>query len=174
MAEDKDEEILALKARLDSMEAARPQPVPPRAKSGCLPWVIGAVVVVLGLYVIGSIGGAVNEVQTASPPADWTPPEGFTPYRTTGGQWMAVDWDKSTRAECRGSGGTCFALNVIVKDACPRSLYAEIKLLGDAGDNLGWTNDTAQGVDAGERVRLVFRTYERGAKSAEVTEINCH
>lgn len=178
VANDKDDEIRELKARLDSIEASRNQPLPSppppkRPMSGCLIFIIVAALGIAGLAVIGTIGGAMEDVETASGPTDWTPPEGFTPYRTDNGRWVAVEWSRPTRAECR-TGRRCFAMNVVAKEACPSSLYASIKLLGDGGDNIGWTNDTAQGVDAGERVRLVFTTYEAGAKSAAIAEMSCY
>jgi len=173
VTDDKDDEIRELRARLEAIEA-RPKTLPvKRPMSGCLTFIIVAILGVVGLYVIGSIAGAIDEVETATGSTDWTPPDGFTPYRTDNGSWVAVEWSRPTRAECR-TGGWCIAMNVVAKDACPRSLYASIKLLGEGGDNIGWTNDSAQGVDAGERVRLVFSTYEAGAKSAAIAEMSCY
>ena len=87
---------------------------------------------------------------------------------------VGVKWGKATRAECRGTGVTCWAMDVVTERDCPRSLYASITLLGANDNNIGWTNDTAQGVQAGEVTRLVFDTYERGAESARVAEIACY
>lgn len=178
MAGDKDDEVRELKARLAAIEASqhRPPPTPPppkRSMSGCLIFVIVAALGIVGLAVIGTIGSTLEEAEIASGPTDWTPPEGFTPYRTQNGRWVAVDWSRPTRAECR-RGRACFALNIVAKDACPSSLYASVKLLSESGDNIGWTNDTAQGVEAGERVRLVFTTYEDGVKSAAIAEMSCY
>jgi hypothetical protein len=133
---------------------------------------------ILGLAILGSlnfIGGMLSgggKDRSQSHAAAWTPPEGFTLHLTDPWKQVAYQWETPTRAEC-SRGRSCFALNVVAENGCPRGLYAEIKLLNAAGANIGWTNDTAQGVEPNERVRLVFRTSEPGTKSAHVTEINC-
>ena len=105
------------------------------------------------------------------PRATWTPPEGFIPYQTARGDNLAFQW--VTPSDCR-TGVMCFSMNVVVENGCARSLYAAITLLDSAGNNVGWTNDTAQGVMPGENTRLVFSTYERYAESARIAEVSCY
>lgn len=181
--EDKDEEIRELKERLARLENAPPQPsappppVPPPAtqRNGCGAWVIGGLAVLVVLYMVGQCSsGADGSRPGSTPSTTWTPPPGFTITDSGGRGAIAIEWVRPTNAECRGSGVTCFALNVVTERDCPRSLYASITLLDGSGNNIGWTNDTAQGVQAGEQTRLVFDTYERGAQTSRLAEINCY
>lgn len=183
MTDEKDEQINELKERLARLEGAASQPTEPPppaappapAKAGCAGWIAAGLTFVVVLYMVGQCSGDpdVSGLGGASE-ISWTPPEGYFIEPDTRGGAIATQWETPTRAECRGSGVSCFAVNVITERDCPRSLYASITLLGASGDNIGWTNDTAQGVQAGERTRLVFDTYERGVKSARIAEISCY
>lgn len=178
MADQRDDEIAELKARLATIEAQRsepappppPQAAPPRRNAGCA---IASVVGLLLLVAFCSQLGSPDAPRTSTA-SGWQPPSGFDLVSTGRGRSVGVAWDEPTDAECRGSGTTCFAINVISEADCPRNLYVSITLLGEGGDNIGWTNDTAQGVQAGERTRLVFDTYERGVTSARIAEVNCY
>lgn len=176
--EDKDREIHDLKERLARLEgqpaapSAPPPPVTPvKGKGGCGGWVAGGLAVLAVLYFLGQGVSSVDGGGPANP--SWVAPAGYVSEPNARGGGIATEWVKPTASECRGSGG-CFAMNVITERDCPNSLYASITLLGSGGDNMGWTNDTAQGVQAGERTRLVFNTYERGVDTARIAEINCY
>lgn len=178
---DKDDEIRELKERLERLEGngAAPAPTPPpirpaSPKSGCGTVIVGGIGLVVVLFLVGMCSSDDSTSGPTGALTTWTPPAGFILERGARGGGIAVEWDQPTRAECRGSGTTCFAVNVVTERDCPRSLYASITLLDDAGQNMGWTNDTAQGVQAGERTRLVFDTYERGVKTARIAELNCY
>lgn len=174
--ENKDQEIADLKARLAALEkpaatkAGRPPPSN-GVQIGC-----AAVIVVVGLLLVsmcsGSGGGSSSSV--ADTAQTWDPPEGYARQVTDRGSQLGVKWDTPKRSECTGYNTTCFALDVVSEKGCPRSLYVSITILSKAGENIGWTNDTAQGVQPGEPVRLVFDTYERGADSARIAEVNCY
>lgn len=107
-------------------------------------------------------------------PAAWLPPEGYALAQVKGGTLLGLKWDQPTDGECRGSDITCFAVNVVTEKDCPRSLYMSITILNGMGENVGWTNDTARGVRAGEPVRMSFVSHDQGAKTARVAEINCY
>lgn len=187
--DDKEQEIADLKARLAALEvkpAPEPSATPPKppepsqgAQWGCVAVIIVLALVGLAMCTGGgspssssSSSSSTANTYTAAPA--WTPPEGYTLYPTSSGSRIGVKWSTARGSECTGYNVTCFAMDVVTEKGCPRSLYAEIKILGKGGDNIGWTNDTAQGVDAGEKVRLVFDTYERGASTAQIAEINCY
>lgn len=189
MADDKELEIAELKARLAALEnrshpgdpATPPKPTP--AAGANRGGQIGCAIVLFffALILLAMCNGAGSTSTTSTtpaadypPPAAWTPPEGYSLYPTGRGGGVAVKWSKPTGSECTGYNVTCFAMDVVTEKGCPRSLYAAITILSKSDDNIGWTNDTAQGVEAGEKVRLVFDTYERGARSARVAEINCY
>lgn len=177
---DQDDEIRELKERLARLEQPSPHPQPglppPQAKSGsgCGTFIGLGAVLIVGFFMVSMCNGDSGEVPGVVETASWTPPPGYYKEPTTRGGGIATEWEKPTRSECRGSGVTCFAINVVTERDCPRSLYASITLLDATGNNIGWTNDTAQGVQAGEKTRLVFDTYERGAESARLAEINCY
>lgn len=174
-----EDEIRELKERLARLEGAgpatpAPPPVPAPRGAGCGGWVAGGIALLFVLYLIGRCTPEVGSPGALSASTSWTPPAGYSLEPGASGGGIATQWETPTSRECRGSGVTCFAINVITERDCPRALYASITLLGEGGDNMGWTNDTAQGVQAGERTRLVFDTYERGVKSARIAEINCY
>jgi len=172
-----EDEIKELKARLAKLEGEPGSRVvsPPKPQGlGCGGWVLGAFAVVVALYIIGTVTSGSEPGAASVSSVQWSPPEGYVLEPAAQGGAIATQWETPTRAECRGSGVSCFAVNVVTEGPCPRSLYASITLLGEGGDNMGWTNDTAQGVQAGERTRLVFRTHERGVQAARIAEINCY
>jgi len=174
---DNDQEIAALKARLAALEGGPPPPAggkPPSSKgaqAGCF-----VVLVLIALISLAMCKPDAGTSTSSNAPAatSWTPPEGYSLERTSRGENIGVAWSRPSRGECRGYDVTCFAVDVVTEHGCPRSLYASITILSKTNDNIGWTNDTAQGVEAGEKVRLVFRTYERGAASARLAEVSCY
>lgn len=186
MSDDKDSEIAALKARLEALErqpgpppgsSAPPPPNLTSKKSGCgtaiiATCVIGALIIMVAQCTSGS--GSSSSTNSAYEPvvASWSPPEGYSLERTRSGG-IGYKWSKASRSECR-SGVSCWAMEVVTEKGCPRSLYVSVTLMSASDQNIGWTNDTAQGVDAGESVRLVFTTYEEGARSAKVAEVSCY
>lgn len=182
MSEDeRDREIRELRARLDAIQAGPgPSTVNAAAPSPKKSNGVGRVVAVLAI--LGAVAYCSQQGDTLSSTYSstidttprWTPPDGYERHEAPRGGGIGVQWEKPTRAECRGSGVTCFAVNVVTERSCPRNLYASITLFDATGNNIGWTNDTAQGVEAGERVRLVFDTYERGVDSARIAEISCY
>lgn len=178
MEADKDREIRELRSRLETLEGSRTQSAPAKQSSstGCatVGVIVGALLLVGYCSTHGGSDLSASSRPTASAEPAWTPPEGYERDYTHRGGGVAVQWEKPTRSECRGYDVTCFALNVVTEKGCPRNLYVSISLFNTSGDNIGWTNDTAQGVMASEKTRLVFTTYERGAASARIAEINCY
>lgn len=187
---DKDREIRKLHSQLAALEAAPAAPPAAAAigkKVDRKGWLIVALVGVLALisYCVkqgggggGGSGGGGGERQASasaySTAAAWAPPAGYDVYTSKRGGSVGIEWADPTDAECRGGPAACWAANVVTENDCPRGLYASITLLNPTGHNIGWTNDTAQGVRAGERTRLVFRTHERGVDAARIAEVNCH
>lgn len=169
MTDQRDEEIAELRRRLEAVEKPEGAKPPPTRKKGAG----SVIIVVIGLLLL--MGYCTRQGGSGSFTANaWLPPEGFMKYDAGRGRSIGVQWAEPTAAECRGSGMTCFAVNVVTEEDCPRNLYMSVTLLGTGGDNIGWTNDTAQGVQAGETVRLVFDTYERNVQSARVADVSCY
>lgn len=174
MTDERDREIADLKARLEAVEGTRPAAtISPAKKKGIAGnIVIAACLLLAALFIIGQCGTEGPSASSA-PEFTWSPPPGYS-AAATNGPGVGYKWSEPTRAECRQSGGTCFAMDVITEKACSRSLYVSITLMSEADRNIGWTNDTAQGVGAMEPVRLVFTTYEDGAKSARIADVSCY
>lgn len=180
MADEKEQEIADLKARLAALERPTAAPTPaarpasPGAQIGCA--VVLLIFVAVAFQMCSSSGSSTGGSSTSSGAAanSWTPPEGYSLQLTDRGDKLGVKWDTPKRSECTGSDTTCFALDVVSEKGCLRSLYASITILSKSGENIGWTNDTAQGVQPGEPVRLVFDTFVHGADSARIAEISCY
>lgn len=182
MSDDQQREIAELEARLAQLKAPTVPPILGAARKAAQKSdnriLIGVIIAVVGAVAILSFMDAQPKSRydpaslSASEPS-WSPPDGYDLHTTSRGGSVGVEWVEPTSAECR-SGVSCWAVNVITEKDCPRSLYASITLFNASGDNVGWTNDTAQGVQAGERTKLVFTTYERNVKSARIAELNCY
>ena len=65
-------------------------------------------------------------------------------------------------------------MEIIAREGCPTSLYAEITILDSAGTNIGFTNDTTSGLGAGQKAKLVFEDFTPGAQSARLAEVSCY
>ena len=104
----------------------------------------------------------------APPPTSWVP-AGFTEWP---GQGVAFRWSKSGfRPGCR-EDGLCLPVEVYSRFGC-RSLYVAVSLVGYNGQNIGFTNDTTSGVEAGQTAVLAMNTSEGATQSMRITEINC-
>lgn len=191
MTDDKDQELRALRERVAKLEASGEQVVVPTAIAPVQPKPKGmggcgvAAVVVSGLVVAGWLIATIFSSGAPSGGFDiaqdikaqqslWTPPSGYSVHETEGGDRIGIEWTKPSRSECRGGGVTCFAVNLVSEKDCPRNLYASITLFDAANRNIGWTNDTAQGVRANEPIRLVFTTYTENVDAARVAELSCY
>ena len=130
----------------------------------------------VGLFLFIQISGRmINEsgkVSTSSAPpvvdTNWVP-AGFTEWP---GQGVAFRWSKSGfRPGCR-EDDLCMPVEVYSRFGC-RSLYVAVSLVGYNGQNIGFTNDTTSGVEAGQTAVLAMNTSEGATQSMRITEINC-
>lgn len=96
-------------------------------------------------------------------------PEGFGIFSNG----IAYRWLENGEYRC-SYGNHCWGMYVVVQNGCPTSLYVEITILDGAGTNIGYTNDIANRVRAGDKVKLVFEDFTPGARSARVAEISCY
>lgn len=188
MTGDKESENRDLLERIARLEASgepvvRAAPFPPKKKR--MGDVVRALVIIIGLIVavwlVGRIGSSLAPSDGFDIAEDiraqqsaWMPPTGYAVHDAEGGARIGIEWSKPEPSECRGFGVTCFAINLISEKDCPRNLYASITLSDAAGRNIGWTNDTAQGVRTNEPTRLVFSSHTAGVKSARIAELLCY
>jgi hypothetical protein len=96
-------------------------------------------------------------------------PKGFSLYEED------IAWRWAERGEYRCSyGDHCWGMFVVARYGCPSMLYAEITVLDSTDTNIGFTNDTASSVVAGQQTKLVFEDFTPGADAARLAEIKCY
>ena len=101
------------------------------------------------------------------PPA-WTVPAGFTRFDAgTGYRWI-----EPVSGDCIAD--KCWAMEVVTRAGCPNSLYVELSLVDSSGTAVGYTNDVAGVVAAGQKARLTFDSFEPSAHEARLTELTCY
>lgn len=99
-------------------------------------------------------------------------PSGYTVVSPSDG--IAMRWLEDNEFDCDYQGDWCWGMEVISRWGCPSSLYVEISIKNKSGVNIGWTNDTAQGLGAGQKAQLIFGTYESQAETASLAEVSCY
>lgn len=99
-------------------------------------------------------------------------PEGYTEY--DGDSQIAWRWLKPGSEYSCSYSDYCFGMSIIARDGCPSSHYAEITILDSSGTNKGFTNDTTSGLGASQKAKLIFETFEQGAKTAMLAKISCY
>lgn len=94
-------------------------------------------------------------------------PEGFSQYNSE------IAYRAADKGSYSCSFSRCIVYFFITKKACP-SFYVEVTAYDDTGTNVGWTNDTAQGVKAGVQVKLKFDLFEDSASTVEISDVSCY
>ncbi len=107
--------------------------------------------------------------KTPEPPT-WSAPAGYSTAVTDNGVPIGIKWHDRPRCDL---GDWCFAADIVTSVNCPH-FYASITLLDKSGTNIGWTNDSAQGIVAGEKTSLNFHGYQSGVTSARIAETKCY
>ena len=72
---------------------------------------------------------------------------------------------------CPGGARFCLNYEVTTEDGCS-SFYVQASQTNEAGQNVGWTNDTLQGLRPKEVGRISLRATERGR--FRVDKVTCH
>jgi hypothetical protein len=98
----------------------------------------------------------------------WSAPAGMTKYDST----TAYAWVTPKTGECISD--RCWAMDVVTRDGCPTSLYVELSLTDSAGTNVGFTNDVAGVVSAGQKAHLIFDSFEDAASKATLADVTCY
>jgi len=75
--------------------------------------------------------------------------------------------------KCTLYGAYCWGIEIVAKNGC-NNLYAELTIFDSADRNIGWTNDSATNVRAGEKVLLVFDSFEDGADKGRLSAVSCY
>jgi hypothetical protein len=85
-------------------------------------------------------------------------PKGFVSYDSNTAYRFLED-GKDYR--CTYSSAYCWGVEMLTKLGCS-SLYAEMTILDSSGRNIGFTNDSANGVRPNEKVILIFISLKTG------------
>ena len=103
-------------------------------------------------------------------PALWWP-SGFnaTPQDAT----VAYRWMADSEYTC-DIADRCWGLFVVSQNGCPNSLYVELSITDDAGNAVGYTNDVAGAVQAGQQAKMVFDNFETGTRKARLSKVSCY
>jgi len=98
----------------------------------------------------------------------WTVPAGMTRFDST----TAYKWIDPAASDCISD--SCWAMEVVTQNGCPNSLYVELSLEDAAGTAVGYTNDVAGSVAAGQKARLTFDSFEKSATKAKLSQVTCY
>jgi len=107
-------------------------------------------------------------IDTRSQNIPWYP-KGFNSFDSN----IAYRFLKGSEYKCTLYGGYCWGIEIVAKNGC-NNLYAELTIFDSADRNIGWTNDSATNVRAGEKVVLVFDSFEDGADTGRLSEVSCY
>ena len=130
-----------------------------------------ALLVLLGGLVMRCSSSMRTVEPVSTPPAKpdntWIP-SGFTRWD----EGLAFRWgEQGDGPGCIGDQ-TCFRVEIVPKVGCD-SLYVAVSLLDAGGRNIGYTNDSTQGVRAGEMAVLTLGTHEEAMQTMRISEIVC-
>lgn len=71
-------------------------------------------------------------------------------------------------------GASCASFGIVSETACPTSLYVEVNMLDASGAIVDWSNDTAQGLKAGQVARMAANSYNSNFSSWQFAKIHCY
>jgi len=120
---------------------------------------------------------------TASPKASITPtpeptrwyPKGYTAMEDfstiTGIPPLAFRWLK--KPDC-SPGARCLGMYIIFRDGCPSHMSVELSLTDRDGVAIDYAIDSVGSLDAGQKAKLIFNSYEDDARSGELANVTCY
>lgn len=78
-----------------------------------------------------------------------------------------------------GAGNDCYScwywtIEVISRYGCPGGVYAEFTELNGSGTVVDWTNDSIPSLNAGDKARLQFETWNSSTETGRLSELNCN
>ena len=94
-------------------------------------------------------------------------PTGFQPFNND----VAIKWSESGTFSC-DFGQSCVQMEAVSKGGCD-SLYVELAKLDSSGNNVGFTNETTSGLDAGQKAILKFEMFG-DYSSVKVSKVSCY
>ena len=68
----------------------------------------------------------------------------------------------------------CAHYEVFTRYGCSDTLYMEVSFLDEDGTQVDWSNDTAKGMEPGEKAILEFVSFEETAEKVKVAKISCY
>lgn len=114
-----------------------------------------------------SISDLVN-IKPPEPDTKWIP-SGFTGWEDNKTAYRTLNANEIT---CNYSM-PCVKYEVVSKDGCDR-IYMSIAILDIDGRNIGYSNDLAQGVSAGQKALMTMNITASNASNVLVKELKCY
>lgn len=91
-------------------------------------------------------------------------------YNLSPNPTVAFKWDKD-RPDCYSCTGS--AITVVSQHGCPNGLYVEVTFHDAADTIVDWSNDRLPSLDAGQKARLEFVTYNDRARRILLGQVDC-
>lgn len=152
---------------------ANPAPVPPKRSGLASPrriaLSIGGLILILIVVNLTRTGNRVADTggDTNVVPPAWQP----AAFTLTDDRDVAYRWLTDSEIDC-DIADRCWGMFVVSKNGCS-SLYVELSIIDDAGNNVGYTNDVASGVTAGQQAKLIFDNFENKGSKARLSKVSC-
>ena len=71
-------------------------------------------------------------------------------------------------------GASCASFGIVSEVSCPSMLYAEVNMMDSSGAVVDWSNDTVQGLMAGQVARMAANSYADNFTRWRFTKISCY
>ncbi len=94
-------------------------------------------------------------------------PEGFESYDSN------TAYRFQDKGEFRCDYFSCWGMEFVSKVSCS-SFYVEITILDSSGANIGYSNDSASGVQPNQKVKMKFDAVEDAAQTARLAKVSCY
>jgi len=94
-------------------------------------------------------------------------PEGFASYDSN------TAYRFQDKGEFRCDYFSCWGMEFVSKVSCS-SFYVEITILDSSGANIGYSNDSASGVQPNQKVKMKFDAVEDAAQTARLAKVSCY
>lgn len=132
-----------------------------------------------GAAVIDSIGPCTDDTTPRATPTPTPRPPTPTPASATTHTWtddpsLTWRWMEGHEFSCEFDGAACWGMLVTAAAGCASNLYVELSVMDSQEVVVGFTNDTAGALAPGQTARLVFESFESGARQARPTEMTCY
>ena len=120
------------------------------------------------LGLVRSLDARAVEIVTEADLKPWYP-KGFNEFSD------GIAWRWQSNPSCdTGLGAACWGIDLVVRDGCPTSVYAEVNISNTAGTAVDYSNDTLGGLESGQTGQVTFESFDSGAHTVRLSDISCY